>query len=219
MSISQERLKELLAYDPSTGFFTWREDRGNGVLPGDRAGSIQVSGHRSIDVDGKKQRAHRLAFLYMTGAMPTKLVDHIDRDRDNNAWANLRETDDSGNCRNRGMGKNNTSGIKGVFWHVTSSKWVASIGVNGKTVHIGSFEDKEKAAEAYAAAAANMHGEYASPVRDYRDLRIEQLEATLREARKWIGDGEFSDGLHRDHWTPMYATVVDLVDAALREAK
>lgn len=46
--------------------------------------------------------------------------------------------------------------------------------------------------------------------------RIRELEATLREARKWIGDGEFSDGLHRDRWTPMYATVVDLVDAALR---
>lgn len=181
MTISQERLKELLAYDPSTGVFTWREDRGNGVRPGDRAGSIQVSGHRSIDVDGKKRRAHRLAFLYMTGAMPTKLVDHIDRDRDNNTWENLREVDDNGNCRNRGMGTNNTSGIKGVAWHVTSKKWQASIRAGGKSIHLGLFNDKELAAAAYAEAAEKLHGEHASAVRDWRDIRINELEALLRE--------------------------------------
>lgn len=38
---------------------------------------------------------------------------------------------------------------------------------------------------------------------------------TLREARKWIGDGQFSDGLAREHWTPKYAAVVNLVDATL----
>lgn len=37
----------------------------------------------------------------------------------------------------------------------------------------------------------------------------------LHEARKWIGDGEYSDGLAREHWTPEYAALVDKVDAAL----
>jgi hypothetical protein len=49
--------------------------------------------------------------------------------------------------------------------------------------------------------------------------RIAQLEAALREARRWIGDGECSDGLDRGHWTPEYAAAVDLVDAALGSAK
>lgn len=39
--------------------------------------------------------------------------------------------------------------------------------------------------------------------------------SALREARKWIGDGNHSDGLARDHWTQEYKDVVDLVDRTL----
>lgn len=44
---------------------------------------------------------------------------------------------------------------------------------------------------------------------------IERLRSTLTEARRWIGDGEFSDGLHHDYWTPEYKAAVAMVDAAL----
>lgn len=49
--------------------------------------------------------------------------------------------------------------------------------------------------------------------------RIRALEAALQEARKWIGDGEFSDGLDRGHWTPEYAAVVDLIDRTLPQSE
>jgi hypothetical protein len=39
--------------------------------------------------------------------------------------------------------------------------------------------------------------------------------AALREARRWIGDGDMSDGMDRSIWTPAYAAVVDQVDAAI----
>lgn len=48
-----------------------------------------------------------------------------------------------------------------------------------------------------------------------RDAEIERLRAALTEARRWIGDGEFSDGLHHDYWTPEYRAAVAMVDAAL----
>lgn len=44
---------------------------------------------------------------------------------------------------------------------------------------------------------------------------IERLRAALTEARRWMGDGEFSDGLHHDYWTPEYRAAVAMVDAAL----
>jgi hypothetical protein len=44
---------------------------------------------------------------------------------------------------------------------------------------------------------------------------IAQLEAALREARRWIGDGDMGDEMDREIWTPAYCAVVDLVDAAL----
>jgi hypothetical protein len=43
------------------------------------------------------------------------------------------------------------------------------------------------------------------------------LEA-LKEARRWIGDSECSDGLSRDYWTHEYIVAVDRVDSAIAKA-
>lgn len=48
---------------------------------------------------------------------------------------------------------------------------------------------------------------------------VSQLVGALEESRRWIGDGECSEGLHRDLWTPEYRAAVDQVDAALTAAK
>jgi hypothetical protein len=42
-----------------------------------------------------------------------------------------------------------------------------------------------------------------------------QTRDALMEARRWIGDGDLGDGMHRDIWTPRYAAAVDQVDGAL----
>jgi len=51
----------------------------------------------------------------------------------------------------------------------------------------------------------------------WREWQAERdaLKAALREARRWIGDGDMSDGMSREIWTRAYAAVVDLVDTAL----
>jgi hypothetical protein len=51
--------------------------------------------------------------------------------------------------------------------------------------------------------------------RDAAEVERNALREALVEARRWIGDGEFSDGLHRDLWTPQYKAAVDKVDEAL----
>ena len=48
---------------------------------------------------------------------------------------------------------------------------------------------------------------------------ISELKATLREARRWIGDGDMADGLSREIWTPAYAAAVDLVDRTLKQSE
>ena len=40
---------------------------------------------------------------------------------------------------------NNKSGITGVHWHKEKAKWIASIKLEGKTKHLGSFHDKNLA--------------------------------------------------------------------------
>lgn len=88
-------------------------------------------------------------------------ADHRDGDGLNNQDENLRVCTRAENGHNRRKDRDNTSGYKGVSWHKGQEKWNASIRVNGKGIHIGSFDDKELAARAYDRAALELHGEYA----------------------------------------------------------
>lgn len=82
-------LKERLIYDPHTGVFTWRDGR----HAGKRAGGINDRGYRRIKLRGKRYKAARLAYFYMTGAWPPALMDHRNRTRDDDRWDNLRPVD------------------------------------------------------------------------------------------------------------------------------
>ncbi|SRR6266446_2339189 len=85
--LTQERLKELLHYDPETGVFSW-------ILKRPAYGGNKKRGHEYVlinDVDGRDYRAARLAHLYMTGEWPKHKMDHINRIKDDNRWENLRD--------------------------------------------------------------------------------------------------------------------------------
>jgi hypothetical protein len=99
----------------------------------------------------------------MIGAWPAKRLDHHDTDSSNNRWVNLREATCSENSSNRGANSNNTSGHKGVCWHLYAGKWHVQIMHKGKRRSVGYFpEDKlDEAAAAYAAAAKELHGDFA----------------------------------------------------------
>lgn len=87
-------------------------------------------------------------------------VDHIDGDGLNNRRSNLRLATKMQNGRNRFIGANNTSGIKGVYQQKKSGRWIARIKVCGASIYLGSFPDAGQAAAAYAKASAEFHGEF-----------------------------------------------------------
>jgi hypothetical protein len=93
------------------------------------------------------------------------VVDHIDGDGLNNTRENLRictNTENIRNQRRRGAGK---SGAKGVAFYPGQQKpFRAQITVNRKKLNLGSFATAKEAQEAYAAAAKELHGEFARPV-------------------------------------------------------
>lgn len=133
--ITVDRLKELLHYDPETGVFTWvgkSSKMSHNVIVGGLAGSINGDGYLSIGIDGKRYQTHRLAFLYMEGYIPENFVDHINRDRSDNRWCNLREVSNTCNVQNSNNRKDNTSGVKGVSWFSPRNTWVARITYKGK---------------------------------------------------------------------------------------
>lgn len=160
-TLTQARLKERLKYDPETGVFTWAASPHGRHPVGSIAGTIDAQGYQAIKIDRKTYKAHRLAWLFMTGEWPQDEMDHKDTVRLNNAWANLRAATHSQNQANSKRPKNNTSGVKGVWWHKKRQRWRAAIGRNGKTYSLGDFKSISAAKEAYAKAASAAFGEFA----------------------------------------------------------
>jgi hypothetical protein len=161
--ITAERLRELLHYDLETGVFTWRVNRRGHI--GDVAGNVYGGppneGYRRIMIDRRMYQASRLAWLYMTGEWPKDQVDHINGDRADNRFCNIREALPAQNSQNRSMRTDNESGFKGVAWHKHTRKWASSIQINGKYKHLGYFATPERAFIAYIFAAWKHFGDYA----------------------------------------------------------
>lgn len=88
-------------------------------------------------------------------------VDHIDGNRLNNQRSNLRTATSAENKRNQRPTRGGSSKYKGVTWNTRLQRWVAQIGVNRKSIYIGSFKDETEAAKAYDKAARQHFGEFA----------------------------------------------------------
>lgn len=140
--LTQTFLKSILEYNPQSGHFYWLENRG-GAKKGDVAGTKHhPHGYVYIRINKKNYKAARLAWLYMEGYFPEHCIDHIDRDRTNDSWANLRHVTQSCNLKNSSKRTNNKSGIVGVNWDKDKRKWHAQITVNYKNLWIGRFDKK-----------------------------------------------------------------------------
>lgn len=159
-SITQEELKTLFHYEPDAGAFV-RLKSGFGKRAGTLAGKIRGDGYVMMSVNNMPVLAHRLAWFYMTGEWPIGIIDHIDRNRSNNCWDNLREANHRQNGYNCGAKKNNKTGFKGVVLLTRQKKcFEAAISINGKRKSIGTFYTAEEAAEAYNNFAKSLHGEF-----------------------------------------------------------
>jgi HNH endonuclease/AP2 domain-containing protein len=160
MKPTAERVRELLDYNPLTGVFLWRVSPANNTPAGTIAGA-DCDGYRLIRVAGGRYKGHQLAWLYMTGEWPSSRIDHIDTNRGNNTWTNLRYATNSQNKANMGRRADNTSGFKGVRWYPTTKKWAAQIGFQGTRKNLGYFATPEQAHAAYCEAASRLFGEFA----------------------------------------------------------
>ncbi|HEX2910376.1 MAG TPA: HNH endonuclease [Chloroflexia bacterium] len=111
-----------------------------------------------IKVNGvqKTLLLHRYIFGEVDGE-----IDHKDHNALNNTRENLRVCTRSQNLMNRKIGKNNSSGYKGVYFDKWKNKWRAYIYLNKKQIILGWFDEKIDAARYYNVAAIKYHGQYA----------------------------------------------------------
>lgn len=153
--ITQERLKELLHYNPETGVFTWKVSKGPKAKSGSDAGcdlQRKRTYYKQIGIDGVRYYAHRLAWLYVHGKLPKNDIDHEDGDGLHNWINNLRDATNRENCKNRRLSCLNTSGVIGVNFDKRSGKWHARIGTMSGFKHLGYFTSIDAAIAARKAA-------------------------------------------------------------------
>ena len=115
-----------------------------------------------------------------------KVVDHIDRNPRNNRRKNLRLATPAQNCQNRSSGKNNVSGVPGVFWVESKKTWVVRI----RRKHLGSFSSLDEAIKVRKQAEATEYGEFAPKYTEAELLVQKRKQEEARDrAQSSIGEG------------------------------
>lgn len=142
-----------VAYDKATGEII--KTMSDGVQRA-TAGSVHNAGYRVTRFDSKVVRVHRLAFYLMEGEWPECDVDHINGDRSDNRWSNLRKVDRVTNLQNiRKATAASSSGLLGAC--KSGDRWRARIRVAGRCVSLGAFSTPEEAHAAYLKAKRHYH--------------------------------------------------------------
>ncbi len=168
--LTADQARELLKYDPQTGRLYWLpRDRElfsrdqswktwNTRFAGHKAfTSVNVGGYRQGAIFGHMYVAHRVIWLLVNSEWPPADIDHVNGDRVDNRWSNLRSVTRSENGHNRKRTSRNTSGVNGVSWVKRARKWIAYIHIDGRSKSLGVFDSIEEAASARARANA-QHG-------------------------------------------------------------
>lgn len=153
--MSLERVKELVSYDPETGFFTSRVSRGP-ARAGGQVGSKNDQGYILLSLDLGRFKASRVAWAIMTGEWPEVTVDHKNRKRDDNRWDNLRLATKRQNAAN--CVKLCSDLPKGVT--LKGKKFRSSIRNLDKMEHLGTFETAEEAHKVFVKRHIELHGEF-----------------------------------------------------------
>lgn len=161
--LTQEKLKEVIHYDPVTGKFTWLKGSPSAPI-GSEAGSLNGERYRYIEINYVPHKANRLAVLYMEGYLPD-FVDHINCKPWDDSYTNLRIVTKTENAWNRGMSSLNTSGVKGMSINKSGRKlrWNCCVVANGKR-HFKYFpiDLKEDAIKWIKNKREELHGEFAN---------------------------------------------------------
>jgi HNH endonuclease len=151
-------------YDEETGALHWnyRDDKSaqwNSRLAGKKAGCVN-QGYLRVQLDGKSYFAHRLIWLMVSGEWPDPDTDHVNGNKLDNRFSNLRVATHAQNMQNMRKHQDGQAQFKGVS--PSGDRFEAYIYVKGKKKHLGRFESDIVAAVAYDDAAKAYYREFAN---------------------------------------------------------
>jgi len=149
-----ELFDEYLEYDEtSSTLLRWKKNPSIRQQKGLEAGNKGPDGYWRLQLKGRTWKLHRVIYTLIHGAVDQGLVvDHLDRNKDNNHPSNLVAKTQSGNRLNRVSGRGKYARRKG-------SKWEAHFTMpsEGRYVHVGTFNTKREARLAAVARRLELY--------------------------------------------------------------
>lgn len=167
-----EYLRECFDHDADAGTLKWKRrplhhfrnahsmNTFNAKHAGKTSGSHINNRYLVVPLNGRKYLAHRVIWKLVTGEDPRSLLDHVDANKMNNRFGNLREATKQQNAFNCNRSRANATGYKGVSYDKVRGKFYACIRLNGKTKALGLFDSAQDAHNAYVNAATEPHGKF-----------------------------------------------------------
>ena len=167
---SADLLREFFDYDPLTGLLTWRKrdlshfvsqrlcNTWNRTFAGKPAGWTNANGYLATKILTVSYLIQRIVWKIVTGDEPPEQIDHIDGNRTNNRFENLRGANALESARNRTVHKNNKLGLKGVTKR--GNTYISRMYNQGKDAYIGTFKTAEEASEAYERKSKEIYGKF-----------------------------------------------------------
>lgn len=175
--LRQNRLKELLYYNLSSGDFVWLVSASNAIKVGSQAGSPDKDGYIIIQIDGKKYKAHRLAWLYVHGTWPENEIDHENTIKHHNQISNLRPATHAENLANTPHRAVNKLKVKNIHYVARTNRYILQMMLDGKKKHLGCFRTLEEAVTKRDTVASQQHGKF-SRTDDFQQPCILSLHPT-----------------------------------------
>lgn len=162
-TISRGQIIDRLDYDSDAGIFTWKMPHKKALrFKGKRAGCVwkaQANGnkdYRYIKFNCIPIAEHHLAWMIAYGEWP-EMIDHKNGDSLDNRIDNLRICNPVINSQNHNRPTRSMTGFMGVKKIKSTGKYEASIGINGKSVYLGTYNTPQAAHESYLQARLSNH--------------------------------------------------------------
>jgi len=150
-----ERLHEVFVVDETSASGLRNKIKRSGLKVGAIAGSASEGGYWKVMVDRVFYKAHRIIYAMHYGIDPeTLIVDHINRNKQDNRIENLRLVSRQLNGINASIYSHNTTGSRGVSKVNKGAmvKFRARITLDNVCKHLGYFDTAEEAERAREAA-------------------------------------------------------------------